>query len=147
SDHGLVSKFRLERDGKRLEQAVADLIAVLVVDQLEAMHLKRNHDEMIATLAGFGAELTSTVREPLAIIEAGNRIGGRKNRGSALFLRAHLGFVLEVHITPPSKQDERNVQGQRSAGETDVGAEPAVVEGQFVKEGATIPDQQHDRRN
>ncbi len=47
----------VKRDGKRLQQPVAGLIAVLVVDRFEAVDLERDDDQVITPRCGFGAKL------------------------------------------------------------------------------------------
>ena len=63
------------------------------------------------------------VGEALAVVEAGDRIGGGEHRRAALLLGAHLGFVLEVDVAAPAEQDQRDVERQRGAGDADFRAE------------------------
>jgi len=96
--------------GDALQEPVPGLVAVLVVDRLEAIDLQRDDDEVLPPHRGRGAQLTRAVGKALAVVEAGHEVGGREHRGAALLLRPHLRFVLKVDVTPPPEQDQRNIQ-------------------------------------
>src|SRR5438067_9562693 len=69
-DNGFGAQRVRQRDRQRLEQPIAGLVAMLVVDRFEPVDLKGNDDKVVAALPGVRAQLTGAVRKPLAIIEA-----------------------------------------------------------------------------
>src|SRR5438270_60622 len=79
----------------------------------------------------------------LAIVGPGRRIGGGEDDRVVLLLHAELRFVLEIDVAPPTEQDQRNVQGQRCACDTDLRTE-LTDDAQMPEEGAAVPDEQHD---
>src|SRR3954467_126386 len=115
---------------------------MLVVDRLEALPLERNYDQAAPARLAARAQLRDVVGEALAIVEAGHRIGGCKDNRVVLLLNPELRFVLEIDVAPPAEQDQRNVQGQRCAGDTDLSPEIAY-DAKMPKEGAAVPDEQH----
>ena len=82
---------------------------------------------MTRLLAAFAAasahSCAGAVGEALAVVEAGDRVGGREHGRAALLLGAHLGFVLEVDVAAPAEQDQRDVERQRRARDADFGPE------------------------
>ena len=64
-----------------------------------------------------------------------------------LLLGAHLGLVLQVDVAPPAEQDQRDIQGQRGAGDADLASEILTREAQVVEEGVAVPDEQQDGGN
>ena len=146
SDDGVRSGGLGDRAGNALQQAVAGLIAVLVVDGLEPLHLEGKNDDALAPGFAACAQAGGFVREALAIVEAGDRIGGREDDRPALLLGTLLGFVLKVDVSPPTEQDKRNVERQCSA--VDAQLRPELARDlQTVKERAPVPDQKHHRRD
>ena len=116
---------------------------MLVVDRLEAVDLERHDDEFVATFAGVDAKLSAAIGEAFAVVEAGDRIGGREDDRPPLLLGAHLGFVLKVDVAPPAEQDQRDIERQCRAREADSRPILGVAHRQVVEEGAAVPDEHH----
>src|SRR3954464_5052130 len=106
---------------------------MLVVDGLEALHLERNYDQAAPARLAARAQLGDVVGEALAIVETGHRIGGCEDDRVVLLLNPELRFVLKIDVAPPAEQDQRNVQRQRCAGDTDLSPEIAY-DAQMPKE-------------
>ena len=78
-DHRVGAELVGERAGDALQQPVAGLIAVLVVDRLEAVDLERDDDEaLVAARRRPRAQLRGAVGEALAVVEAGDRVGASR---------------------------------------------------------------------
>src|SRR5690242_17519379 len=101
---------------------VSSLVAVLVVDRLEPIDLKGNDDEIVGSSGRALAQLSGAVGETLAVIQTGDRIRGRKQRGAALLLRPQFRFMLQVDIAAPAEQDECDIERQSRAGEANIGS-------------------------
>ena len=140
-DHRIRAKLVGQCAGDAFEQAVAGLIAMLVVDRLEAVDLEGDDGEIVIARRGLARHFRGAVGEALAVVEAGDRVGAGKHGGALLLLRAHLRFVLEIDVAAPAEQDQRDVQGQGGAGDAHFGAEVAG-DPQVLKEGAAVPDEQ-----
>jgi hypothetical protein len=141
-DHRVRTKLFAQSGGDAFEQPVAGLVPVLVIDRLEALHLKRDDAEMIVLGRGCRAQVGDAVGEAFAVIEAGDRVAAGKRRGAPFLLGAHLGLVLEIDVAAPAKQDQRDVERQRSARDphlrTEIALDPEILE-----KGAAVPDKQH----
>ncbi len=98
--------------GDHPQHLVADIIAVAVVDRLEAVELERQDDQLLPVGRRPAAQLLAAVGEALAVEQAGHAVGRGDQRGARLALLAHLGFVLQVDIAAPAEQDQRDVEGQ-----------------------------------
>jgi hypothetical protein len=117
---------------------------VLLTHRLEAVNLERNHDEIFAAAAGFRTQLRGAVGKALAVRKAGDWIGAGEQRRPFFLFGAHFGFVLKVDIAPPSEQDQRDIQGQRSAGDANIDPELVVFDPDVAEEGAAVPDQEQN---
>ncbi len=146
-DDRIGPKLLGERGGKAFQEPVADIVAMLVADDLEAVDLQRIDDDMVAALARRRGQNLGPVGETRAVVQPRDRVGGRENRGPALPLRALLGLVDEVDIPPPAEQDQRHVERQRGARDPHIGTELLVPDPHMAEKGAAVPDEQKDGRD
>ena len=145
-DYRLGPELVGQRAGDALEQAIASLIAVLVVDRLEAIDLERDDGEAVTMRRRLGRHFRRAIGETLAIVESRCRVSAGKYRRPLLLLGAHLRLVLQVDIAAPAEQDQRHVQRQRGACNPNLRTETAGNP-QMLEEGAAVPDQQHHGRD
>ena len=103
----------LQRSRDHPKHTVANVIAVAVVDRLEAVKLERQDDDRCRLPPRVRRSSAPLVAEPLAIEQSGHAVG----RGDLLRARfafdALFGFMLEVGVAAPTEQDQRDIEGQR----------------------------------
>ncbi len=105
----------VERRRNALEQPVTGLVAVLVVDRLEAMDLERDDDECSPRSARCAHSSPAASAKPLRLSRPGHRVGRREHGRPPLLLRAQFGLMLQVDVATPTEQDQRDVERQRRA--------------------------------
>ena len=85
-------------------------------------------------------------RSPCGCSRPVMRVGRGEDRRAPLAVGAQLGFVLQVDIAPPAEQDQRDVEGQRDAGDLQPrGRSSSPAMRICWKKVAAVPDQQHHR--
>ena len=96
------------------QQRVADVIAVAVVDRLEAVELEREDRPAAGRVRPrAGARSSPRSANPLRLSRPVMPSVEAMIAARALAFGAQLGFVLQVDIAPPAEQDQRDVEGQR----------------------------------
>jgi len=133
----------LERGRDHPQHSVPDIIAMAIVDRLEAVELERKDDQRMAAFRGGAAQLLALVGKALAVEQAGHSVRGGDDRGPRFALLAHFGLVLQVDIAPPAEQDERDIERQRDRRDLQAGPKAVPREGQALEEFAAVPDE-HD---
>ena len=131
--------------GDGAQHIVADLIAVAVVDRLEAVHPQRNDGQPVAAAGGEVAQLLAAVGEALAVGKAGDGVADGHVRRPFLALQPPFGFVQQIGVAPPAEEDQGDVQRQGNAGHLDLGTE--LVGGaahRRPEQIAAVEDQQGD---
>src|SRR4029079_4224149 len=91
------------------QQPIAGEVAVEVVDALEMVEVEQK--QCAAKVAG--ERILAAAQQVAAIGEAGRRIGVGVALGGALGLLIGIERLLEVLRTPPTEQDDRDVEQER----------------------------------
>ncbi len=120
---------------------------MLVVDRLEAVHLDRDDDQIVAAIAGFRAQFLRAVGKSLAVQQSGCRVGDREHRGAALAVGAKLGLVLQIDVAPPAEQDQSDVQRHGGQGNLPFTSEVGAGEAQRLEQRAAVPYQEEHSRD
>src|SRR5205085_5726327 len=142
-DRGRTDRLR-KRLGDPPQKLIASIVAMLVVDHLEAMDLDRKQRDLVAASERVTRQLFRAVGESLAVFQPGNRVGRREDRCPMLTFGAPLRLVAKLEVSPPAKQDQRDVERKAARRNPDVCAKRVVGQAYVVKESAAVPhEQQH----
>ena len=115
---------------------IAGVIAVPVVDRPEAMKLQGNDQDDVPSSTP-SPKLVGAVREALSVQQSGDRIGRRCNRGAALAVEPAFGFMLEIHVSAPAEEDQRDVERQRDRGNLAPG--PSMTSARLISRKKDVP--------
>ena len=100
---------------------------MLVIDRLEPVNLERDDHQIVAADCCFRAQLPGAIGKTLAVVQTGYRIGRSEDRCAALLLFTHFGFMLEINITPPAEQDQRDIQRKAGACHTNIRTDRGIA--------------------
>ena len=140
-DDRIGTKLFVKRCGNGSQEPLAHLIAMLIVDRFEAMHLDRDDDQIVAASAGFRAQALGAVGKTLAVQQSGCRVGNREDRRAALAVGAKLGLVLQIDVAPPAEQDQSDVQRHCGQGDLPFASEIGAGEAQRLEQRVAVPHQ------
>src|SRR5688572_31191200 len=98
------------------------------------MKLERDDQQRACVLLRLHAHGLRAISESLAIEKPGHRVGGSGDRGAALAVQPPFRFVLQVDVSAPTKEDERDVEGQRNRGDLSARTEDDLGAGKLTEE-------------
>jgi hypothetical protein len=111
------------------------------------MKLERDYQQRARVLLRLHAHGLRAICEPLAIEKPGHRVGGRGDRSAALAVQPPFRFVLQVDVSAPTEEDERNIQGQRNCRDLGARTEDDLGAGKLAEERRAVSDEQDDGRH